>query len=165
MTGAAWKILALVVGTVLVAPASSEAKSSADWSAVQSIRPGHRVRVRVLDSASPKGSRLLKGCVFVSATPESFSVLLKDGSTASLAKAEVLKVATRRRLSNRPRPLIHGATVSAGWMLFIVLAVGVGDVSTFGVAVGIPFGIAGYAISALVPGYQPVYASGAPERK
>ena len=164
MAGARRKTLALLVATFLAAPVDCQAKASADWSAVQSIRSGQRLRVRVLDSARPIGSRVLKGSVFLSATAEHLSVTLKDGSTASWSKAEVLKVATqRRRLSDRPRPFIHGATAALGWTLFLFYVVG--DPTILAYSIGAPVFGAGLKISALFPGYEPVYNSGAPARK
>ena len=94
---------------------ASEAKKvakKADWSRVQAVPRHRKTVVRLYEDAAPPASRRIKGR-FVSATPDSITLVLKDGQTRTVHKQDVRKVLTRRPFKKRkPGWIALGVTLA-----------------------------------------------------
>lgn len=109
----------VLIGAALTIPQyclGKERLNRADWSNVQDIAPGRQVRITLLDKQIPRESRRLRG-VFASADESSVSAVLPDGSTRTLERVAVRRVAVRRPLLKR-----QGAWIATGITAGVVQA-------------------------------------------
>ena len=83
-----------------------------DWSKVQVVASPTRIRVQLYRDEAPPQSRQVRGR-FHSATPDSVTLTLPDGTRRTLQKGAVRKVLTRRPLSKRlPGWAVMGITAA-----------------------------------------------------
>lgn len=115
----------LLLGAVLSMPPDCiGARLLAEWSAVQDTEPGRRVRVLLYDDRAPDGTSKFDGS-FASATSDSVTIVLADGSTRKFAKHTVRRVSRRRPLLKRTKAwVITGLTAT---LVFGLAYTGLGD--------------------------------------
>jgi len=87
-------------GVVLAFAPESQAKPGSDWSRVQGVEAARQVRIVLHDDESPKGRRKLKG-VFASATADSLTIVLRDGTTRAFQRGDVRRVSVKRPFLQR----------------------------------------------------------------
>ena len=93
----------VLIGVTLAIPLECFGKdrlNRSEWSNVQNVDPGRRVRITLLDKQIPRDQRRLKA-VFASADESSVSVVLPDGSTRTFERQAIRRVAVRRPLLKR----------------------------------------------------------------
>lgn len=101
----------LLLGSVLAAtPVCVHARLLAEWSSIQQIEPGRRVRVLLYDDRAPDGKLKFDGN-FVAAAGDSLTLILKDGSARTLSSRMVRRVARRRPFLRRPKAWVITGTV------------------------------------------------------
>lgn len=102
----------LLLGAVLAtAPACMGARLLAEWSAVEQTEPGRRVRVFLYEDRAPSATLKFDGAL-ASATSDSVTLVLKDGSTQTFASRTVRRVSRRRPFFKRTRAwVITGAAL------------------------------------------------------
>jgi len=71
-----------------------------DWSRVQALTSGTRVKVELYKDQAPKGKRTNQG-LFRSATAQSITLLLPDGRSRTMERTSVRKVLARRPFKKR----------------------------------------------------------------
>lgn len=156
----------VLIGTMLTIPPhclGKERLNRSDWSNVQNIAPGGHVRITLLDRQVPRESRRLRG-VFASADESSISAVLADGSTRTLEKQAVRRVAVRRPLLKRRSAWITTGVV-AGLMQALVVRPMVGDDWRWGGAttlVGILVYLPVWGITILRTSHVVVYDTSSP---
>ena len=87
-------------GVVLAFAPESQAKPGSDWSRVQGVEAAREVRIVLHDDESPKGRRKLNG-VFASATDDSLTIVLRDGTTRTFQRGDVRRVSVKRPFLQR----------------------------------------------------------------
>ena len=108
--------LILLLGAVLAtAPACMGARLLAEWSAVEQTEPGRRLRVILYEDRAPSATLKFDGTL-ASATSDSVTLVLKNGSTQTIASRTVRRVSRRRPFFKRTR----------AWVITGVALVGVG---------------------------------------
>ena len=156
----------VLIGAALTIPQyclGKERLNRSDWSNVQNIAPGRQVRITLLDKQIPWESRRLRG-VFASADESTVSAVLPDGSTRTLEKQAVRRVAVRRPLFKRRAAWITTGIV-AGLMQALVVRPMVGDDWKWGGAttlVGILVYLPVWGITTLKTSHVVVYDSSSP---
>lgn len=102
----------LLLGAVLAtAPACMGARLLAEWSAAEQTEPGRRVRVFLYEDRAPSATLKFDGAL-ASATSDSVTLVLKDGSTQTFASRTVRRVSRRRPFFKRTRAwVITGAAL------------------------------------------------------
>lgn len=105
--------LILVLGSVFAAcPVCTGARLLAEWSAVQDTGPGRRVRVALYEDRALGGPLKFDGS-FASATPDSVTLALRDGSTRTFDRPAVRRVSRRRPIHKRTEAwVIAGLTAT-----------------------------------------------------
>lgn len=115
-------VVILLVVALLCSSQAPAAKASGrikgDWSRVQTVTPGTRTTVLLYKDLAPRGKRKIKGR-FHSATPESVTILLKQGQTRTVEKKDVRRVLVYRPIGNRYE--IFAAPVAVTALIFRVL--------------------------------------------
>ena len=155
----------VLIATTLAIPLECLGKdrlNRSEWSNVQSIAPGGRVRITLLDKQIPQDQRRLKA-VFASADESSVSVVLPDGSTRMLEKQAVRRVAVRRPLLKRRAAWIATGIVAgvmhATFGRYVAGDWGWGGVTaTLGLFVYLPV----WGITTLKTSHTVIYDSSAP---
>ncbi len=71
-----------------------------DWSQVQAVAPDTKTEVQLYEGSAPYEERRIRGR-FLSATDDSVTLELKDGTTKIFQKETIRKVRTRRPLGKR----------------------------------------------------------------
>ena len=110
-------LLLIVVGLSPVAEAGLWVKR--DWSRVQALTSGTRVKVELYKDQAPKGKRKAEG-LFRSATAQSITLLLPNGKRHTSPKQAVRKVMVYRPLKKRYQGWI---VAGVGTALFVPLTV------------------------------------------
>lgn len=110
-------MLLIVVGFSPVAEAGLWVKR--DWSRVQALTSGTRVKVELYKDQAPKGKRTTQG-LFRSATAQSITLLLPNGKRRTSPKQAVRKVMVYRPLKKRYQGWI---VAGVGTALFVPLTV------------------------------------------
>ncbi len=106
------KALLLLGAILFIQPDCTGARLLPEWSAVQDTEPGRRVRILLYDDRAPDGTSKFDGS-FASATSESVTIILADGSTRKFAKRTVRRVSRRRPLLKRTKAwVITGLTAT-----------------------------------------------------
>ena len=102
----------LLLGAVLAtAPACMGARLLAEWSAVEQTEPGRRVRVFLYEDRASSTTLKFDGAL-ASATSDSVTLVLKNGSTQTFANRMVRRVSRRRPFFKRTRAwVITGAAL------------------------------------------------------
>lgn len=105
--------LILILGAVFAAcPVCVGARLLAEWTPVQETEPGRRVRVALYEDRAPSGPLKFDGR-FASATPDSLTLVLRDGSTRTFARPAVRRVSRRRPIHKRTEAwVIAGLTAT-----------------------------------------------------
>lgn len=156
----------VLIGAMLTFPPhcfGKERLNRSDWSNVQNIAPGRHVRITLLDRQIPRESRRLKG-VFASADESCISAVLTDGSTRTLERLAVRRVAVRRPLLKRRSAWITTGVV-AGLVQALVVRPMVGDDWRWGGAttlVGILVYLPVWGITILKTSHVVVYDTSSP---
>ena len=98
------RLRAAALGLALLGAPAASGRSPArdDWSAVESIEAGRRIRVKLRADAAPRGERLIRGR-FDSADADGIAVALRKGGTRTVAKEAVGRVAVRIPIGRRGR--------------------------------------------------------------
>ena len=91
--------LATFVVALAFAP-ESQAKPGQDWSRVQGVEASRQVRIVFSDDTALKGRRKLSG-IFASATADSLSVVLRDGTVRTFQRGDVRRVSVKRPFLQR----------------------------------------------------------------
>lgn len=96
-----WKTLFLVCATLTVPPDCNGKTEREDWSSVEDIEPGRRMRIRLHKDQVARGPRKINGR-FVSADSNLVTIISTDGATETFKRQAVRRVAVRRPLMKRP---------------------------------------------------------------
>ena len=76
------------------------ARNKADWSKIQAVAPDTKTEVQLYEGVVPHEEQKIKGR-FVSATPDSVTLQLKDGRARTVQKDDIRKILTRRPFLER----------------------------------------------------------------
>ena len=105
------RVILMLGAVIATAPACLGARLLAEWSAVEQTEPGHRVRVLLYEDRAPTATLKFDGTL-ASATSDSVTLALKDGSTQTFANRTVRRVSRRRPFFKRTRAwVITGAAL------------------------------------------------------
>lgn len=109
------RVILLVGAVIASSPVCMGARLLADWSAVQETEPGRRVRIFLYEDRAPSG-KLKFDARFASATSDSVTLALKDGSTQTFPHRTVRRVSRRMPFFKRTRAWVitGGALVLVG---------------------------------------------------
>ncbi len=151
---------ALLAVAAIVTPTECKARPRSDWSAIERIEPGRRVRIRVVERSrhsrfawGQQGYRHLKG-YFTSVTDDSVSIIRPNGGTISFSRQEVLAVSVWRPFFKRPSGWVVAWAGALGAFVLLTSA----DVSppVRGAGSGL-FGLLSYSGAAAFVSYRMVY--------
>lgn len=109
-TAAGLMVLLVVVGSAPLAEADSWVRP--DWSKVQRITSGTKIRVEIYKDEAPRGKRQFEG-LFRSATAGCITLLMPDGKRRTFQKRSVRKVLVFRPPSKRYQGWIAAAVSTA----------------------------------------------------
>lgn len=105
------KVILMLGAVIATAPACLGARLLADWSAIQQTEPGRRVRVFLYEDRAPTATLKFDGTL-ASATSDSVTLALKDGSTQTFPNRAVRRVSRRRPFFKRTRAwVVTGAAL------------------------------------------------------
>lgn len=155
----------VLIGATLAIPLECLGKdrlNRSEWSNVQNVDPGRRVRITLLEKQIPRDQRRLKAA-FASADESSVSVVLPDGSTRMFERQAIRRVAVRRPLLKRRTAWIATGVVAglmhATFGRYLAGDWGWGGVTaTFGPLVYLPI----WGITTLKTSHVVIYDSSSP---
>ncbi len=87
-------------GMVLALAPEIQAKPGQDWSRVQDVEAPRAVRIVLYDEEAPEGKLRLRG-IFASATADSLTIVLQDGTSRTFPRDEVRRVSVERAFLQR----------------------------------------------------------------
>lgn len=95
-----YNMIAIGVVSILMFPDKSVGKASQDWSRVQNLDVGVRIRISLHKNEAPRGMRRVRGRV-VSASPDRVTIAASDGATRSFDMQGVRRVEITRNIRKR----------------------------------------------------------------
>lgn len=105
-----WLTILTVSPTIIFAQDTAITSKHSDWSRIQSLSVGTKIRVRLLKKESSK-KRTIKG-FFSSNTDNSITISFKNGTAQTIEKSSVSTVRSRRRFKERYTGFIIGIPVA-----------------------------------------------------
>lgn len=84
-----------------------------DWTRVEAVQPGKRILVRLYNDSAPAGSRALTGR-FTSATAAAVSLVQRDGTSSTIARERIRRVAVWHTAKRRARYAAIAGAIGAG---------------------------------------------------
>ena len=105
-----WLTILTVPPTIISAQDTAITSKHSDWSRIQSLSIGAKIRVRILKKESSKG-RTIKGFL-ISNTDNSITISFEDGTAQTIEKSSVSTVRVRRRFKDRYTGFIIGIPVA-----------------------------------------------------